>query len=184
MRSLRAITLAATLLPAFTIVLACDKKPSTDSTAASSSAGDSTLNPINYQKKPPGKGTHPVTQKAVKGGSGPTVPGPTSLRTPEPSTDRQMRKHARADLADCNVLPDNAAECDGASIYFCDDKKLWVVDCDAEAKFSGVKGGSCFEGEKFVDCLGCDTADDGTQACCDFEMTVCCNDAGDCWSPK
>jgi hypothetical protein len=181
MRTLGTIALASSLL----VVLACDKKPSTDAPAASASSDDTnSYPPVVYTKKPPGKGSRPVTQKAIKGGSGATVPNAQSLRTPEPSTDRQMRHRARADMADCNVLPDNAAECNGNSIYFCDDKKLWVVDCDSEAKFSGVKGGSCFEGEKFVDCLGCDTADDGTQACCDFEMTVCCNDAGDCWSPK
>ena len=176
---------AVSLVAAIAIAAACDKKPTTDSSAATAaSGGESTLGPISYSKKPPGKGSRPVTQKAIKGGSGATAPNASSLRTPEPSTDRQMRKHARVDLADCTKLPDNAAECDGKDMYFCDDQKLWVVDCDAEAKFSGVSSGSCFEGEHFIDCLGCTTADDGTQACCDFEMTECCNDAGDCWSPK
>jgi hypothetical protein len=171
---------------AVAVLAACDKKPTSDTGAATSasSEGDSTLSKISYTKKPPGKGTRPVTQHAIKGGSGATAPNPQSMRTPEPSTDRQMRKRARVDLADCKQLPDNAAECDGQNMFFCDDSRLWVVDCDAEAKFSGVSGGSCYEGEKFVDCLGCDTADDGTQACCDFEMTVCCNDKGDCYSPK
>lgn len=178
------ISSAVTVALAVVVVAACDKKPDPAPAAAPAASTTSVLTPINYAKKPPGKGTRPVTQKAIKGGSGATVPNAMSMRTPEPSTDRQMRKPAKADMADCTKLPDNVAECNGTSIYFCDDQQLWQVDCDAESKFSGVSGGSCFEGEKFVDCLGCTTADDGTQACCDFEMTVCCNDAGDCWSPK
>jgi hypothetical protein len=61
-----------------------------------------------------------------KGGSGATSPNATSLRTPEPSTDRQMRHHAKVDVADCTKLPDNAAECNANETYFCDDQKLWV----------------------------------------------------------
>jgi hypothetical protein len=184
MRFLSAVTLAFVVV----VAAACDKKSSSDpapaSSAASAGSSASTLTAINYSKTPPGKGTRPLMQKAIRGGSGATTPNAKSLRTVEASTDRQMRKPASVDLADCTQLPDNAAECNGKDMYFCDDSKLWVVDCDAESKFSGVSGGSCFEGERFVDCLGCTTADDGTQACCDFEMTVCCNDAGDCWNPK
>jgi hypothetical protein len=172
----------AVTICALVAVAACDKKPSSDSAASSASAG-STLSSISYSKKPPGRGSRPVTQKAFMGGQGATLPSAQSLRTPEPSTDRQMRHRAQAS-ADCSKLPDNAAECDGKTMYFCDDQQLWMVDCDAEAKFSGVTSGSCFEGEKFVDCLGCTTADDGSQACCDFEMTVCCTPQGDCYSPK
>jgi hypothetical protein len=183
MRTATKVTLIPALALGVSLVLACDKKPTTDDTAAATSS-DPTYPKIVYTKKPAGKGTHAVTQTAKRGGSGATAPNAGSLRTPEPSTDRQMRKRARVDLADCKTLPDNAAECDGNSIYFCDDQRLWVVDCDAEAKFSGVASGSCFEGEKFTDCLGCDTADDGSTVCCDFEMTVCCSSTGDaCWSP-
>jgi hypothetical protein len=178
------ISPAVTIAAVFVLGSACDKKPDPTPAPSAAASSDSTLAAVNYAKKPPGKGSRPVTQKAIKGGSGATAPNASSLRTPEPSTDRQMRHHAKVDVADCTKLPDNAAECNGNEMFFCDDQKLWVVDCDAEAKFSGVAGGSCFEGEHFVDCLGCATADDGTQACCDFEMTECCNDQGDCWSPK
>lgn len=173
----------AVTLSALVAVAACDKKSSSESSAASAGSAESVLKQISYDKKPPGRGNRPVTQKAFMGGQGATLPNAQSLRTPEPSTDRQMRHRARAS-ADCRKLPDNAAECDGKTMYFCDDQQLWTVDCDAEAKFSGVQSGSCFEGEKFVDCLGCTTADDGTQTCCDFAMTVCCTPQGDCYSPK
>ncbi len=54
----------------------------------------------------------------------------------------------------------------------------------AVGKLSGLSGGACFEGEKFIDCLGCDKADDGTDACCDYQMSVCCDKDGNCYSPK
>jgi hypothetical protein len=165
------------------VVLACDKKASSDAPAASATT-TSVLQNISYSKKLPGKGSHKVTQKAIRGGTGDTRPSINSAKTDEPSTDRQMRKPANVDKVDCTKLADNAAECDGNSFYFCDDQALWVVDCNAEAKFGGVSGGSCFEGERFIDCLGCDTADDGSTACCDFNMTVCCDKDGACYDPK
>jgi hypothetical protein len=79
---------------------------------------------------------------------------------------------------------DNAAECEGDNLYFCDDSSLWVVECSAETRLSGLKGGSCYEGEGFTNCLGCAKADDGTDVCCDFELTVCCAADGTCYNPK
>lgn len=160
--------------------VACSK---TESTQASAPASD--LKKISYPStKLPSKGTKAVTQKAIKGGSGAVRPDASSAKASEASTDRQMRKAANVDKVDCSKLPDNVAECDGDNIYFCDDQSLWVTDCSAEAKFGGAQGGSCFEGEKFVDCLGCGPADDGSNVCCDFQMTVCCADDGSCYSPK
>ena len=95
-----------------------------------------------------------------------------------------MRKPSKVDVVDCSKLPDNVAECDKDKLYFCDDKELFVVDCNAEAKFGGAASGGCFEGEKFIDCLGCGRAADGTNVCCDLTTSVCCDDAGDCWAPK
>ena len=88
------------------------------------------------------------------------------------------------DKVDCAKLPDNVGECDGDKFYFCDDKQLWVTDCKSEAKMGGATDGSCYEGEKFVDCLGCGQTADGTHVCCDFSKTVCCADDGACYSPK
>ena len=183
MRILSSLALA---FVAVALSAACDKK-SSDSGSTESASADPAAAPlpkIDYAKKPPGKGTRPVSQKAVKGGSGDKRPSANSVKMDEASTDRQMRKRATADVVDCKALPDNSAECDGTNLYFCDDSRLWVVDCDAEAKFAGVASGACFEGEHFTNCLGCGAADDGTQECCDFELTVCCNDQGDCYNPK
>jgi hypothetical protein len=175
----RLITLA--VAGSFVLIVACDKKsaPATDTATTTSN-----LQQINYTKKLPSKGTKPTTQHAIKGGTGDNRPSPNSAATSEAATDRQSRKEAKVDMVDCTKLPDNSAECDGTKFYFCDDKALWYVDCDAEAKFGGVAAGSCYEGEKFIDCLGCDAADDGSQACCDFQMTVCCDKDGNCYSPK
>ncbi len=100
-------------------------------------------------------------------------------------TDRAIRKHADVDKIDCSAPNMNLkAECDGTSLYFCSSQKLWLVECDREAKLSGLAGGACFEGEKFIDCLACDKADDGTDACCDAQMSVCCDKDGNCYSPQ
>jgi hypothetical protein len=140
--------------------------------------------PTSYDKaKFPAKGTHTVTTTAKRGGSGATTPSATSKRLSERGTDRQMRQPATVDMVDCTTAPDNVAECNGDSMYYCDDKALWKVDCNAEAKQGGVAGGSCFEAETFTECLGCDTASDGSTTCCDFQMTVCCDKDGACFSP-
>jgi hypothetical protein len=173
------------------VALACDKKSDAPAGAGASagpsaaSSASSTLAPVKYDKsKFPAKGTHATISMATKGGSGATRPGPTSKRLPEAGTDREMRKPATIDMVDCTTVADNAAECDGSKMYFCDDQKLWVVDCDAEAKFGGVAAGNCFEADNFTECLGCDTASDGSSVCCDFLMTVCCDGSGACYSPK
>jgi hypothetical protein len=161
--------------------LACSK---TESTPAATPGSD--LQKISYPTtKLPSKGTKASTDKATKGGVGDTRPTSKSAKTTEASTDRQMRKAANVDKVDCSTLPDNSAECDGLSLYYCDDKQLWQVDCNAEAKFGGATSGSCYEGEKFIDCLGCGPADDGSTVCCDFQNTVCCAEDGSaCYSPK
>jgi hypothetical protein len=174
------------------VALACDKKsdaPAAGSGASTSSAPasstTSTLQPIKYDKKKfPAKGSHATISMATKGGSGATRPNAGSKKLSEVGTDREMRKPATIDMVDCTTVPDNAAECDGANMYYCDDQKLWVVDCNAEAKFGGVASGGCFEADNFTECLGCDTADDGSAVCCDFEMKVCCDASGACYSPK
>jgi len=164
----------------FVLVVASCKKEGSEAPV-----GTSNLTNVKYMsEKLPSKGSKPITQKAVKGGSGANYPVATSRTADEEDTDRQSRKPANLDKADCANLPDNVGECDGDKFYFCDDKKLWVTDCNAEAKFGGAKDGSCYEGDKFVDCLGCGTADDGTHVCCDFSQTVCCMDDGSCYSPK
>jgi len=172
------------------LAVACDKKSDSPAggggaTPTATASAASNLVPIRYEKqKMPAKGTHPTTSMATKGGSGATRPGPTSKKLSEAGTDREMRKAATLDVVDCTKVPDNAAECDGQRMYYCDDQALWYVDCDAEAKFGGVSSGSCFETETFTECLGCDTSTDGAAACCDFEMTVCCDGTGACYSPK
>jgi len=153
--------------------------------AAPTPVATSTLNAVKYvSDKLPARGTKPVTQHATRGGSGDTLPSSTSRTADEEDTDRQTRKLANVDKVDCSKLPDNVGECNGDSFYFCDDKQLWVVDCKAEAKMGGASDGSCFEGEKLIDCLGCGQATDGTHVCCDFSQTVCCGDDGNCYSPK
>jgi hypothetical protein len=180
---------AVVALGAFVVAAGCeDKKPSggnTNAAPASSTTTTSTLQPTKYLPTTfPARGAKPAITRAVKGGTGVTLPDATSKRLSERGTDRQMRKPALVDKVDCNVVPDNAAECDGNQMFFCDDQRLWVVDCDAEAKFGGASSGSCFEAETFTECLGCDKASDGSTACCDFEMTVCCDEGGSCYSPK
>jgi hypothetical protein len=172
---------AAIALVLFTVV-ACRTKEE-DKPAPPTST--STLTAVKYvSDKLPARGTKPVTQHATRGGSGDTLPSSTSRTADEEDTDRQSRKLANIDKVDCNKLPDNVGECNGDNFYFCDDKQLWVVDCKAEAKMGGAADGSCFEGEKLVDCLGCGQATDGTHVCCDFSQTVCCGDDGNCYSPK
>lgn len=167
------------------VVAACDKKSDAGATGAASAAPAASGPAITYSKKPPSKAGHTVTQQAKKGGSGDTRPSASSAKTSEAATDRQMRKASTVDKVDCTGAGmDNAAECDGDKLYFCDDKQLYYVDCNEESKFAGLAGGSCFEGEKFIDCLGCDKADDGSTACCDFQLSVCCDEAGNCYSPK
>jgi hypothetical protein len=174
----------------FVVIAGCDKKtPGGEMAPAGSGSGAagesaSTLTAVKYSAKPAARGTKPSTQKAFKGGSGATVPSVSSQKLSEASTDRQVRKHAKADMADCKTLPDNAAECDGNNLYFCDDEKLWVVDCHDEAKLGGATAGACFEGEKFIDCLGQLKADDDSEVWCDFQSTVCCDKDGSCYSPK
>jgi hypothetical protein len=145
----------------------------------------SVLQPTVYNKATfPARGTKPITGRAVRGGTPPTAPNNMSKKLSERGTDREMRKPAKADMADCKIVPDNSAECDGDTMYYCDEQKLWMVDCNAEAKMGGVGSGSCFEAETFTECLGCDKTADGTDACCDFAMSVCCDKDGNCYSPK
>lgn len=171
MRSLAIVLAAATL-----VAVSCKKEEP---------AGTSTLTSVKYASdKLPARGAKPIAEHAVKGGSGLNQPNPESHLAYEGDTDRDMRKLAAIDKVDCASLPDNVAECEGEKFYYCDDKKLWVVDCAAEAKMGGAQSGSCWEGENFVDCLGCGTATDGTHVCCDFSQTVCCLDDGSCYMPK
>ena len=172
-------TASAIALVLFTVV-ACRTKE-----GAPTPTGTSTLTAVKYvSDKLPARGTKPVTQHATRGGTGDTLPTATSRTADEEDTDRQSRKLANIDKVDCNKLPDNVGECDGDKFYFCDDKQLWVVDCKSEAKMGGATDGSCYEGEKLIDCLGCGTATDGTHVCCDFSQTICCSDDGSCYSPK
>ena len=172
---------------AFVAAAGCDDKKSSgsDQAAMSNPTTTSALQATKYDPATfPAKGSKPTITRAIKGGSGPTVPDANSKRLSERGTDRQMREPAKVDAVDCSKVPDNAAECDGNKMYYCDDQKLWVVNCDAEAKFGGVGSGGCFEAETFTECLGCGKAADGSDACCDFEMTVCCDASGACYSPK
>lgn len=163
------------------IVGACDKKDSGSTTTASSNGGGGTQQQT-ASRKPPSKKGKTITQHAVKGGTGSTKPSAQSAVTSEVATDnKKARKEATIDEVDCATLPDNSAECDGEKFYFCDDKKLWVVDCQSEAKAIGTSSGSCYEGDKFIDCLACDKADDGSEVCCNVDMSVCC-DHEDCYS--
>ncbi len=166
------------------IVVACDK---TDPSAPPppDPSGPGGTGPINYPKKLPGRGTQTLFGKAVKGGSGATRPSAASKHLAEPATDRQLRKAAQAPGVDCTKPElDNAAECDGDNLYFCDDKSLWVVPCGAETHLAGMQTGGCYEGDTFTNCLGCGRADDGTDVCCDFQLTVCCLADGNCYEPK
>lgn len=182
---MRGTGVAVVLLVAGLIGIACDKGDAAAPPAPSASAGLGHTVPIKYSTALPSRGARPAIDKAIRGGSGSTLPVPDSRRLSEVSTDRQMRKAAIVDKVDCkNPAMDNAAECDGDQMFFCDDLALWVVNCNDEAKFGGQSGGSCFEAEKFIDCLGCGKADDGTDTCCDFRMTTCCGADGTCYSAK
>jgi len=163
------------------VVGACDKKESGSTTTAASNGGGGTQ-PQSAANKLPSKKGKTISQHAVKGGSGATKPNEKSSLTSEVATDnKKARKEANIDEVDCATLPDNAAECDGQNFYFCDDKKLWVVDCGNEAKSLGMSSGSCFEGDKFIDCLTCDKADDGSEVCCNVDESICC-DHDDCYN--
>jgi hypothetical protein len=179
--------LARVLACSLLLAAACTGEPKATGTPAPASASPAggPVGPINYSTKLPGKGAHPLLGRAIRGGSGSTRPQIASTRLTEPATDRQLRKPALADKVDCtDPKMDNASECDGDNLYFCDDNALWVVNCDAETKLSGLPGGSCFEGETFTNCLGCAKADDGTDVCCDFLLAECCTSAGTCYNPK
>lgn len=192
MRTLRASSVAVASFAVLAISVGCSKpdapssgSPASTATAVSSATTTSALLATSYNKAQfPAKGTHPITSTAKRGGSGPTRPSATSKRLSERGTDREMRQPATVDIVDCSAAPDNVAECDGDKLYYCDDKQLWAVDCNAEAKQGGVASGGCFEAETFTECLGCDATADGSQACCDFQMTVCCDKDGSCYSPK
>lgn len=161
------------------VVVACKKEDPGQST------GSTSLTSVKYQSdKLPARGAKPVSQKAIKGGDAKNQVNLESHLAYEEDTDRDMRKLANVDKVDCAALPDNVAECDGDKFFYCDDKKLWVVDCAAEAKMGGASAGSCWEGENFVDCLAQGTATDGTQVSCDFSQTICCAADGSCYSPK
>ena len=170
------------------VATACSKTDASSggsAATAGSATTTSALVAVTYNKSTfPPKGTHAVTTTAHRGGTGGIRPATDSKKLTEHGTDRMMRQPATADVVDCTKTPDNAAECDGDKMYYCDDQQLWMVDCNAEAKQGGVAGGSCFEAETFTECLGCDTASDGSSVCCDFEMSVCCDKDGACYSPK
>jgi hypothetical protein len=168
------------------LIAGCDKHEGASGTApVASAAASGTTGPIHYSSRLPGKGKHALLGRGIRGGSGDSRPTINSKRLSEASTDRQLRKPALADKVDCAPASmDNAAECDGTSMYFCDDNALWVISCSEEAQLSGLENGSCFEGETFTDCLGCGKADDGTDVCCDFQLTKCCATDGTCYDPK
>jgi hypothetical protein len=192
MRTLRASVFAVTSFAVLAVSIGCSKSDAPSSgggaaatTAVSSATTTSALLPTTYNKAQfPAKGTRPVTTTAKRGGSGPTRPSNLSKKLSERGTDRESRTPATVDMVDCNAAVDNAAECDGDKMFYCDDQQLWQVDCNAEAQHGGVASGGCFEAETFTECLGCDVTADGSQACCDFEMTVCCDKDGSCYSPK
>jgi hypothetical protein len=165
------------------LFVACDKADRNAPPAAEPAAPGGT-GPIHYPTTLPGKGTHTVFGRATRGGSGDTRPTASSKHLSEPATDRELRRSAHADGVDCTKPEmDNAAECDGDNLFFCDDKALWTVPCSAETKLAGREGG-CYEGDTFTNCLGCGKADDGTDVCCDFQLTVCCLADGNCYQPN
>ena len=134
---------------------------------------------------PPKTKKHHAGSKKVahKGGSGATVPNKQSLKTELDDDDTSGADDVDDPPKDaCDDEPEGAAECDGKKLYFCKKHALWVVDCNAAAKKAGFKmGGSCFERDDQVDCMGCTVADDGSSVCCDNEDGICCDDDGYCW---
>src|SRR6185436_17662240 len=93
---------------AFLSLIACKKEDPGTTTGATN------LTSVKYATdKLPAGGSKPITQRAVKGGSGISTPGAESKLAYEEDTDRDLRKLATVDRVDCPSLPDNVAECDG-----------------------------------------------------------------------
>ncbi|MBT9555951.1 MAG: hypothetical protein IV100_07980 [Myxococcales bacterium] len=82
----------------------------------------------------------------------------------------------------CEDAPDLVAECSSESeVRYCEEETLFVDDCDAFADSLGYESGACFETEVSTDCFVCDSAEVGSRICCAADLSVCCDDNGDCF---
>ncbi len=158
----------------------CDKKSGDGST---SGKGDDKKAAAKGKKKQPKAKPADAKKTAKKGGDGSKdkAPAKDAKKTDETSAkDKKKVDDAAAGI--CDDVPDGAAECGGNDVFFCSEKTLYHVDCDAEAKAAGFDlGGACFETEKDIDCLGCIKMDDNSVVCCSATGNYCCTDDGVCW---
>ncbi len=128
----------------------------------------------------------PKSGKNKKTGSKGTADG--GADPGESSGTKAEASETATEIADeagvCSDAPDFAAECaSDVEVRYCDSGTLFADDCDVFADSLGYASGACFETEVANDCFVCDSADPGARVCCAADLTVCCSDAGDCFSP-
>ncbi|MFO0549059.1 MAG: hypothetical protein U0271_11780 [Polyangiaceae bacterium] len=158
----------------------CGSKDSTSSSSSSASKKGG-----KKKKKLPKKGAGKSAGKGKKGGDGSKTPKADDKKAPAATTGATDKKKVDppAEGNPCESVPDGTASCDGNSVYFCAEKQLYQVDCDAHAKEAGFDSGTCFETDGVTDCLGCGQTEGGV-VCCDASGTICCDEEGNCVAPE
>lgn len=184
---LRATGSALIVVVALAVTGACKKDEPTAKSEDKSEKSDK-----DQDKKKKGK-SHKEGSKAAgkgkKGGDEDDKPSKSSKKASSktlksddkkkpPASDKVAKEHP------CDDAPEGAAECHGDTVYFCEDKELYFVDCHKFAQALDLTGGTCFETEEETDCMACQVDDDGATECCDFNLTVCCDGNGNCYDPK
>ena len=183
---------AATLLAVSIVAAGCGKDtsaapaPSAASTAAAAKPGDNNKPASDTKKKLPSKTAAKGDKiEGKKGGSGESKPAAGSHKASDKTVNASQRKKVDDPADPCEKLPDGVAECAGNTLLFCDDKELWSLDCSVlmPAAYPDLfSTGTCYETPTLTDCMGAGVADDGYVDVCTSDLSLCCDDSGDCYA--
>ena len=159
------------------LVAGCSKDKKDEASATTTSAQTGAA-----KKKLPGAASARSKQSGKKGGTGSSRPSTQSHKANAATANATTRRKQDGDNP-CLELPDGVAECAGETLLVCDDKELWAIDCGAlmtAAHPDLFSGGSCYETDTVTDCFGAGVADDGVAEACTGDLSLCCDEIGNC----
>jgi hypothetical protein len=166
----------AVLVATSVAIAGCSKDEKKEASAQTTSASTS------GKKKLPSRSASKGKQSGKKGGAGTDKPNAQSHKASSSTANATQRKKQEGDNP-CTDLPDGVAECHGDTLFVCDDKELWAIDCNGlmtAAHPDLFTGGSCYETDTVTDCFGAGVADDGVVEACTSDLSLCCDEVGNC----
>jgi hypothetical protein len=137
------------------------------------------------KKLPPKTAAKGDKVEGKKGGAGEKKPSAGSHKAADKTINASQRKKVDDQGDPCESLPDGVAECAGDTLFFCDDKELWALDCATlmPAAYPELfSAGTCYETPTLTDCMGAGLAEDGYVDVCTSDLSLCCDDSGDCYT--